>query len=205
MIKTVIFDFGNVVAQFSHQKTCNKLAKYSDYSAEELFEVIFKIIYYQDPLEKLFDEGKLTPEEFFQKVKARAKLKIDYRKFRNIWQDIFWLNEPMVEVLKKLKRKRYKLVLLSNINELHFQWVCKKFKILKIFDEFVLSFKKGYRKPDKRMWQDYGKESVYIDDIQEYCQAAEEAGIAKAFQYQAEKHDEFLNNLLSFLKETESV
>lgn len=201
MIKTIIFDFGNVVAMFSHKKICQGLEKCSNYPAKKLHNIIFKIIYYQDPLEKLLDEGALTSEGFFQEVKARAGLRINYKRFKKIWQDIFWLNEPMVEVLEKLKRKGYKLVLLSNTNELHFRWACSQFKILKIFDELVLSFKKGYRKPDKRLWQGYGKESIYIDDVEEYCRAAEKAGIRKVFHYCAEKHEEFVNELFSFLKE----
>ena len=151
-------------------------------------------------MEKLFDEGRLTPKEFFQEVKRKANLKIGYKKFREIWQDIFWLNEPMVEALKELKRREYKLVLLSNTNKLHFEWAYSQFEILKIFDDFVLSFEKGYRKPDKRMWRGFGKESIFIDDVEENCRAAEEAGIKKAFLYQAERHKEFASDLFSFLE-----
>ena len=197
-ITTIIFDFGNVVAFFDHMKACKGFAEFSPYSAEKIYELIFGA-----GIEQKFDEGRITPEEFFQEVVKTISLDkiVNFKNFQKIWADIFWSNPKMQKVITDLKNKGYKLVLLSNTNETHFNWFYQKIKILSMFAQFVLSFKSHeYRKPDSRMWQGFGKESIYIDDKFEYCEIAEKAGIAKSFLYDAKNHEEFVKELFAYLK-----
>lgn len=199
-ITTIIFDFGNVVVFFDHMKTCRGFAEFSLYSAEEIYEKIFKL-----GLEQKFDEGKITPQEFFQLVKREIRLndEISFKKFSRIWSDIFWENIKMTKLIQKLHSLGYTLFLLSNTNILHSSEWITDFPILHLFKEFRYSWHtKEFRKPDLRMWMRADWDlvnSVYIDDKPEYCKASEKAGVKKAFCYNAEKHEEFERELLKFL------
>ena len=48
----------------------------------------------------------------------------------------------------KLKNNSYKLYILSNTNALHFKYLKNKFKILSEFDDYILSYRSGHRKPN---------------------------------------------------------
>ena len=41
MIKTILFDFGNVLAFFDHQRAVRQLLPYTDRTAEELVKLIY--------------------------------------------------------------------------------------------------------------------------------------------------------------------
>jgi len=198
-ITTIIFDFGNVIAFFDRMKTCQKLVKFSSYSADEIYAKIF-----ESELEPEFDQGKTTPQEFFQLIINAISLNknIDFKFFCEIWNDIFELNLKMEKLIKLLKQKGYRLALLSNANKLHSDFFREKFSVLNLFDKFIFSHLKGYHKPDFRMWTESGERlenCIYVDDIELYARSSEEAGVAKAFIYNAKHHEEFEKELLEFL------
>ena len=96
------------------------------------------------------------------------------------------------KIIKSLKGK-VKLVLLSNTNELQYEYARKKYKIIEMFDEFVLSYKVGMRKPHPLIFLEAVKKSgtlpwncVYFDDIKEFVIIARFLGI-KAFQFKNAK------------------
>ena len=76
----------------------------------------------------------------------------------------------MEKLLHKLK-KHYKLVLFSNTDEIYFYHIKNKYKVLNIFDDYILSYKVGHKKP-----------SSFIDDLAVHIRAAKRFGI-KAIQY----------------------
>lgn len=179
MIEVIIFDLGNVILNFNHMIICKKLSKLSKkFSAEEVYDIGFK-----SGLERLYDEGKISTKNFFKEISNRLSLNISFEEFKLIWQDIFWLNEGIEEILLSLKG-RYKLFLLSNTNELHFEFVKEKFDILGIIDEYILSYKVGFSKPAPEIFYEALKKSkvdsskcIYIDDIEEHVISANKIGM----------------------------
>jgi len=94
-----------------------------------------------------------------------------------------------VENLLIILKKNCKLILLSNTDPIHFTFIRNKYKILDIFDDFVLSYKIGYKKPSQAIYLYAIKkagtspnEILFIDDIYEHVQAAKLLGI-KSIQY----------------------
>ena len=80
--------------------------------------------------------------------------------------------------------------LLSNTNELHWQWSCEKlfpykgFDVNSYFEKTYLSFEMNLSKPDAKIFQtmiqDSGidpEETLFIDDSVDNCLAAETLGI----------------------------
>jgi putative hydrolase of the HAD superfamily len=86
--------------------------------------------------------------------------------------------------LSALKKNGYYLILISNTNELHFDFIRENFKVIELFDDLVLSYRIGYSKPHKEIFREALKragsspeECLYIDDIEGFCKAAEDMGI----------------------------
>jgi len=178
MIELIIFDLGNVILNFDHMIICKKLSKVSKFSPQEVYDVVFT-----SGLERLYDEGKISTENFFKEISNKLGLDISWRVFKLIWQDIFWLNEGIEKILLSLKG-RYKLFLLSNTNKLHFEFAKNKFDVLNLMDEYILSYKIGFSKPSQEIFLEALKISkveparcIYIDDIKEYVTCASKIGM----------------------------
>ncbi|MBU1781814.1 HAD family phosphatase [bacterium] len=179
--KLLIFDLGKVMLDFNHLDSCKRLSNFSPYSPLEIYQRIFVT-----GLEKDYDEGKISSREFYQEVLKRLEIKsleVNFEDFKRIWGDIFF-EIPFLDKLMNSLKKNYQIYLLSNTNEIHFNWVCQKFEILKIPEEYILSFQLGYRKPDKRIFYEAvnkakvsPKECIYIDDIKEFVEVAGSIGI----------------------------
>lgn len=183
-IKCFVFDFGNVVAFFDHRKACRQLAGLTNkrWSAAEIYQKIFRA----GGLESQYDRGKLTTEEFVGEVKKRFEIRADEADIKVAWCDIFWLNESMFQLLRRLKEKSFKLILASNTNELHHQWFKEKFKEeLRYFEkDFVLSHEIGHRKPDPEFFARcieaagcHASQCVYVDDREDFVTVACEMGM----------------------------
>src|SRR3989344_1585826 len=179
MIKGIIFDFGNVIKNFDNKIFAKKISEYSDKPAEE----IYNLIYNKSNLTELFEAGKINSKEFIEKVSHLCSLNISEKEFIEAYSNIFTANKSVIDLIKKLKKK-YKLGLLSNTNEIHFNKVIKKIEVFDLLDAVSLSFKIGSMKPDEEIFKDCLKklnlkaiECIYIDDIKKYSEKAAEMGI----------------------------
>jgi len=179
---TIIFDLGNVILYVDQYLICHKLAQTYHCNEEYVLKKIF-----QSGLERQFDEGKLSPILFTEMCSKALGIKLNLKEFKKIWSsNILFENIPVIELIKNLKKK-YKIFVLSNTNKWHIEYVRYNFNILDLFDELILSYKVGYTKPDKRIFEHAIKLSnssniLYIDDIKEYVEAAKKVGL-KAIQY----------------------
>src|SRR3989338_9777122 len=102
---------------------------------------------------RAFEKGDISPREFYKRAARLLGVKLPYRDFVEIWNDIFWEDQDTCALARELK-KSYQLFLLSNVNRLHFEHIRKKFEIIKIFDEIILSFMVGAIKPDRLIFED---------------------------------------------------
>ncbi|TSC52368.1 MAG: hypothetical protein LiPW39_591 [Parcubacteria group bacterium LiPW_39] len=179
-ISCVIFDFGRVIGNFDHTITCRKLAEFSPFSAEEIHLKIFK-----SGIEKGYDEGEKFDNFYRQVVGAINAEGLLPEDFFEIWGDIFSEN-PGIEKIMGQIRPKVKVLLLSNTNEAHWNFISRLPAIKKYFsqpEQLILSFKLGFRKPDSRIFKKGIKRCgcrphniVYIDDIQEYVGAFQSLG-----------------------------
>jgi putative hydrolase of the HAD superfamily len=179
-IKVIVFDMGNVILPFDHMLICNGLSKIANRSSSEIFEFIFT-----GGLEKKYDEGKVSSERFYEKLKDFLKSDLGFNEFCDIWSDIFQENTEISKLIKTLKMNQYHIYLLSNTNELHYEFAKEKFKIINEFHEHILSYKIGYGKPQLEIFQEAldrsglpANEHVFIDDIEENVNAAQSIGMA---------------------------
>lgn len=196
MIKAVIFDLGNVTVKFDETPHFIKWAACGKYSFDEV-----KSYYKNSSIRKAFERGEVTPKQFYNKFVEDLCLKISYNDFKNNYCNIFARNQEVEKIVKSLKGK-VKLILLSNTNILQYKFCEKEFKIINIFDERILSYKVGYRKPNPLIFLKAVMEAetlpfncAYFDDIAEFVYAARCLGI-RAFQYKnTEKLRKDLKNI----------
>ncbi len=183
MIKTFIFDLGSVIVKVDKSKQYKKFATDSNKT-----EVFISSYFENSNLRKTFEKGKLTPMQFYNDTSRELGLRMNFKEFKEVWCDIFSLNKDVEKLILKLK-KNFNLVLLSNTDILHFEYIKSKYKIINAFDKLVLSYEVGCRKPNPLIFLRTLKKAktmpfncVYIDDIFEFVLVAKFMGI-KAFQY----------------------
>ena len=180
-IKAVIFDLGNVLVDFNHQIAAKRIASFSDKSPQEIFDLFF-----DSQLTELFEEGKISPEDFFLKVKEMLNARLSYEEFLPVWNEIFFLsdkNRGVYELAGSLARD-YRIAVLSNINILHFQYLKSKFPIFGIFSQVITSYEVGFRKPKHPIYKKsieslmVAPENIfYTDDRPELVDSAKALGI----------------------------
>lgn len=186
-IDTVIFDLGRVLIDFDHRRAAGKVSSFCDKSAEEIFNLFF-----DSPLTCLFEEGKISPQDFFLKVKETLNLKLGYPEFVSIWNDIFFLSEKnyaVYHLAKSLKRK-YKLAVITNVNILHFEYLKKDFPVFSAFHHIFTSFELGAIKPKPLIYEKSvellgtkASNIFYTDDRPELVESARRLGM-QAFVFQ---------------------
>ena len=179
MLKTVIFDFGNVVAFFDHQRAVQQLLPHTDLNASDLT----KLIYY-GVLENQYECGQHTTTEVFQTIKKLADLRCSEETFVTAFCDIFWANDAVAALIPRLKTNGYRLVLASNTNDAHYTKYRVQFAdTLQHFAAVSVSHEAKARKPDQRFYahtQNFVEaaphECVFIDDMPDNIAAAKEFG-----------------------------
>jgi len=182
-IKAIISDIGNVLLNFDHHTITKRLANYSLYPEDRIYNIIIEKGTHND-----YDKGLISSNEFYQRVKDRIKANIDFEDFANIWKHMFYKTEDskkLKNLLIKLKKsKNLKIGVLSNINELHYQEVTRIIGKMAFADFITLSYEIHSVKPEKGIYQNAltglkirAEECIYMDDIKEYAEAASRIGI----------------------------
>lgn len=170
-IKTIVCDLGNVLINVSNLSAGLDISKYGCFKKRA---IRFRI--------RKYETGKLSTEEFYTWFAKKTKKDIDVKNLDEIFEKAFSLNEDMASLLKKLRRK-YRLVVCSNTNEANFEFLRKKYDVINAFDDYVLSYKVGSMKPEKKIYKEvYGavykqpEHAVFIDDIRENVEEARKFG-----------------------------
>ncbi len=178
MIKAIIFDYGNVVARFDNRLLLQNILPFSGKSREELEAQV----YHSTDLHIQYETGLITSDEFFAQIKEIADLDISKQDFIAQFCDIFTPIHSTHGLIKSLK-STYKLGLLSNTNEWHFDHAIKKSPVYPAFDAVSLSFQVKAMKPDPKIYLDMAaklslppNQCVYIDDIQKNVDGANTLG-----------------------------
>ena len=112
-------------------------------------------------------------------MRETFRLSLHDAQFDAAYSDMFTPN-PDVCPLPALLKPRYRLLLLSNTNELHARQFLRQFAdVLAPFDALVLSHEVGVRKPDPRIYEHCrrlagrpAEECLFIDDLPSNVEAA---------------------------------
>lgn len=187
MIKTAIWDVGNVMLYFSMNPIYDGLSRYTDIGRDRIAQLLDDTPDSPGP-DRLHNTGKITSLEFYQRVNDALNLRgIGFQEFSRIWCDIFTENKPVCDLVSKSGDQGYNLMILSNTDPINVQqaWrmiphVLKRFKPGMI----VTSYEVGVMKPDEKIYLECllrsgsrPEECVFIDDKAKYVEVAERLGI----------------------------
>ena len=178
LIKTIIFDLGKVIVDFDHHTISAGLSRFSPYSEEFIFRMIFL-----SGLVQQFDSGCIDPEDFYGELKRKLRLSASFEQVKNTWNNIFSLQRGIDFIIEHLSR-HFTLFCLSNTNIWHFTHCREKFSVLNRFKAFVLSYEVGVCKPDPQIYHyainvagTQPEACIYIDDILDFVTAGEAIGL----------------------------
>ena len=180
MIKTLIFDFGDVFINLN-----------KNHFNKQMYKAFGDIANDQSLLNLLnnYETGNVNSETFVNTLKLYNS-SFSRDSIIKLWNSII-ADFPYyrVEFLKNLKTTRdYKLILLSNTNELHIDFIKKQVpfydEFKSCFDEFYLSHEIKLRKPNKEIFDFVLKsndinanETLFIDDTLEHINSASKLNI----------------------------
>ena len=174
----IVFDLGNVLIPFDYTLAIDKLNRIEKGLGNRFID-FYKLNYL---FHRDFERGKISESGFVKRMLEIIDHKIDAETFKKYYADIFSLNEDVISLLPELK-KNYKLLLLSNTDSIHQKYGWQKYEFLKNFDVMIISHEVGAVKPEEKIYREVerasgfpSEEHFYIDDIQEYVDAAKEIG-----------------------------
>lgn len=190
-IKAIAFDFWGVFAVMD--PPMNQYLKERDISLDRYSKEIHDLII-------LHDLGKIDEAQFLRACSKIVGVEIPYDQCRYVYRE-GTLNEPLISVVKKLKKK-YKIALLSNNNREYVQEYIRKPGLDKLFGVEIVSYEVGYRKPTPEIYkilvQRLGvkpSEILFLDDEPNKLGAAEVQGL-RTLVYEWGKTDKILESLI---------
>lgn len=178
-MRAVIFDLGNVLIHYDAVRAARRFSHQSKIPFKKIWRHFFT-----SRVEKAYTRGEISTRQFYQYASKALDSKVSFSTFAKLWNEIFWENKGIRPILRKLSR-RYPIYLISNTNELHFNYVRRRFpEIFRHFKKTFPSHELGRRKPDPRIyWRVLRairlrpEQTVFIDDMPRFVEAARRVGM----------------------------
>lgn len=178
-IKTLIFDFGDVFINLDKQGAMKKALALFDSETLESDIIDINI---------QFEIGKISTTEFVEFYKSKFKT-LSETNIIDTWNSIIEdFPKYRLDFIKDLaQKKEFKLILLSNTNNLHIDFIKQNVPFYEdfksYFDVFYLSQEIHLRKPNADIFEFVLKENnlianecLFIDDTKENTNTAEDLG-----------------------------
>jgi 2-haloacid dehalogenase len=166
-IETIIFDLGGVLVDWNPEYVYLNEFNGDRKKMQWFFDNICTSSWNEEQ-----DGGYPMADATEERINLFPKYKKLIKMFYGRWEEMLKgeIGET-VEILHKLKRKKYKLIALTNWSAETFPVAVKKFKFLKLFDGIVVSGKVKMLKPYPEIYnytlKKYGliaNKSIFIDD-----------------------------------------
>jgi HAD superfamily hydrolase (TIGR01509 family) len=178
-IKAIIFDMGRVLVDLDISK--GFFALFINDFSKGVDEAVQQVL--NNSVFQKYNQGLLTPAEFYENLKNIYKVDISFDDFAIKWCSIFSVMPGMRELIEQLSGK-YRLGLLSDTDPLHWKFLNENYEILKFFKNPVLSFQAKKTKSSAEIFllaaksvQAAPEECVYIDDLPANVSVANKIGM----------------------------
>jgi epoxide hydrolase-like predicted phosphatase len=152
----------------------------------------------EHPLFEL-ERGRITEEAFLASLRQELAGELGHEpelhRFREIYFDALHPNEPMIELMRSLRDRGYRMALLTNnVREWEPLWR-SMLPVDEIFEVVVDSAFVGMRKPEPEIYEltleriggVAPQAALFIDDIEVNCDAARELGMQAVHYREAEQ------------------
>ena len=177
MVKTIIFDIGDVLVEVDYHGFLNAISSEFNISAAELIKKSTNGAHLD------YMRGMLTSEQFVEDVNRKYNQSISIERFRQLWNLILLRqNNDVADMVNNLHRQ-YQLVLLSNIDPWHFNYCSANFPVIQTFEKAFLSYEHHLLKPDSQFFKLVVEQlnvppaqCLLIDDLADNVKSAEKLG-----------------------------
>lgn len=186
-IKNIIFDYGNVIFSIDFKRSQEAFKQLGIRNPDEFFGHR-----QQDQIFDKFDRGEVSADEFRAYVKQKiGNNDVTDQQITDAWNSLLIGIAPgNHDLLLKLKEK-YRTFLLSNINDIHYNYIMNYLKTdfgfednEHLFEKTYYSHLMGKRKPEIAIFKQVLKENnlkaeetLFIDDSPQHLEAASTLGI----------------------------
>ena len=198
MIKNIIFDIGNVILNFDLDRVLNNITS----SSEEQKFIIDNI--YNSPEWNMYnyiDTGLLSRDNCIKMQCDRTNHQNDelIKRFWLTYNEYAYVDERVLNLIKVLKEK-YKIYLLSNMNEYTYEYL-KTSNLLDMVDGYIMSFEVHQVKPYEGIYRSLlrkynliSNECIFIDDNIKNIFTANKLGI-HGVHVKADNYDSIIEEL----------
>lgn len=184
-IKNIVFDLGGVLINLDFDNCLNAFRKAGFQDIEKQARQLEGKGFFSQ-----FELGEISPDEFRKSIRKETSETLTDRKIDDMW-NLMLLDIPRekLDLLLEL-RGHYMVYLLSNTNQIHWDYACEQmfsyrgFRVNDFFEDTFLSFEMHQAKPHKEIYEQMMKEAnilpqetFFIDDSELNCQAAIALGI----------------------------
>jgi FMN phosphatase YigB (HAD superfamily) len=186
-IKNIIFDYGNVIFEINFEKAQQALFQLGITDIENFFSHKKHHAIFND-----FESAAISPTEFRNEIRTAANNPgLTDDEIDAAWNSLL-IGVPATvhDTLLKVKEK-YRTFLLSNNNEIHYNYIVKYLKRDFGMDDNSSLFEKTYysqhmslRKPDVEIFLQVirennlnAEETLFIDDSPQHIEGAKKAGL----------------------------
>lgn len=185
-IKNVVFDFGGVIIDIDRDKAVRRFKEIGVEEADTYLD-----LYKQNGIFLEIEDGSITPETFQAKLGAMAGRTLSFEDCVYAWTGyVKGVDACKLEYLSDLRRRGYRVYILSNTNPFMMSWaLSKEFtpagKALSEYaDELFLSYQMKMVKPSVEIFQYMmehahlqAKETLFVDEGLANVRIAEELGL----------------------------
>ena len=174
-IRNVVFDVGNVLVPLNY----GPFLAYLTESGVDLTDVPAWLA--RIGLEA-HERGELAGEAFLERLAATSGRTLDPVRLRSSWLDMFD-EAPEMFALATGLMSDYRVYLLSNIGDLHWQHLDARYRLGSMVHGALASFRAGAVKPDAAIFREAERQfdleparTVFIDDLGANVRGAEACG-----------------------------
>lgn len=174
------FDLGNVVLTFDYQTAVRQMSTVAGLPESVVREVVF-----DSGLQDEYERGVLTTAEFYEAFCQRTGKRPGLAPLLVASSDMFQLDTAVADLILALRRSGYRIGVLSNTCEAHWQF-CRnrRFPILaQFFQVTALSYELRSMKPEPAIYAAAARlagvepaEVFFVDDRAEHVAGARQAG-----------------------------
>ena len=185
-IKNIVFDLGNVIINIDFELTYQALAALTK---KDVLEVKKELD--DTNLWNRYEEGLVSDEKFLEILYDALELTCSIEVLKEAWCAILMdIPQRRIDLIDDL-RKKYRVFILSNTNDIHIQVINGMIKtqygrpdLRSLVEKAYYSYEMKMRKPDKEIYltmlADAGmnaSETLFLDDNEENIEGAEKQGI----------------------------
>lgn len=175
----LVFDLGNVLIDLNFKRFVEGASRISGIDPKKIYRR-----YIMGERKREYERGQILSEEFIGEMAEWLSWPSGKNELlQNLWCDVF---DPVDEAESHidLLSRNSNLWLLSDTNDLHWQYLLRQFPILQNFLKFFLSYQRGLLKTDAGAFEDLVDEAegrsdriLFFDDLPENIVAAKIAGL----------------------------